>query len=388
MLEDVSRFTTLLLGGGFVIGFLYFLVQGFATAARRRKIILSHGCKPPNKFPVWDPVLGLDVMYKSVQAHNRKNLLSTKRSQYEVYGWTHSSRLTALPTIHTIEPENIKAVMSTSFKDFAVGTPRRRAFSPLAANSVLVADGAEWEHSRAFLKPSFSRSQVGDLEILEAHVKHLIETIPQNGSTVDLAELFLRYTADVTTDVMFGESILSLPDPKAFGGDLTKACRNAQLGVERRFLLGVFVNLMPQRAFYQSVKKIHSYADSHVEKAIRDRLTRKNTEKEDTTDKGKHVFLKELVKLTDNRLILRDQLLAIFFAGRDTTAALLSNFFFALARNPDVWQRLQKEIHFLLQGRQPTLDELKKLKYLSYCLNESQIHKPALPCFQVLLTHH
>lgn len=370
MLEDVSGGTALLLGG-FILGLVYVLGQRFATEVRRRRIIASHRCKAPSRFPVWDPVFGLDVMYKTVQAHKRKTLLSTKRSHHEAYGMTHSSRLATVPTISTIEPENIKAVLSTNFKDFVVGTPRRRAFSPIIANSILVADGVEWEHSRAFLKPSFSRSQVGNLEVLETHVKHLIKAIPKDGSTVDLAELFLRYTADVTTDLMFGESIFSLPHPDAFGGELAKACQDVQIGAERRFLLAIFANLVPQRAFYKSVGKVHAYVNSHVEKAIQHRVSQEKAGKGDVEDNGKHVFLRELAKLTDDRLILRDQLLGIFFAGRDTTAALLSNLFFVLARNPDVWQQLHEEIASL-EGRQPTLDELKKLKYLNSCFNESQ----------------
>jgi cytochrome P450 len=380
MREDMSWGTPWLLGG-FILGLVYFLRKRFAAEVRRRNIISTHGCKTPSRFPVWDPVFGLDVMYQTIQAHKRKTLLSTKRSHHQVYGMTHSSRLATVPAISTIEPENIKAVLSTNFKDFVVGTPRRRAFSPIIANSILVADGVEWEHSRAFLKPSFSRSQVGDLEILEAHVKHLIKAIPRDGSTVDLAELFLRYTADVTTDLMFGESIFSLPHPEAFGGELAQACRDAQVGAERRFVLGKFADLVPQRAFYRSVEKIHAYVNSHVEKAIQHRLSRENAEKadgkDDGKDNGKHVFLRELAKLTDDRLILRDQLLGIFFAGRDTTAALLSNLFFVLARNSDVWQRLHEEIASL-EGRQPTLDELKKLKYLSTCLNESPTHTSLL----------
>lgn len=372
MLDNKSNFATVLLGGC-VAGLLYFLVQGFITAARRRKIILSHGCKSPKKLPIWDPVFGLDAIYKTLQAHKRKNLLSTKRANYKKYGLTHSSRIATSSTILTIEPENIKAVMTTNFKDFEVGTPRRRAFSPVVTNTVLMADGAEWEHLRAFLKPSFTRSQVGDLETLEFHVKHLINAIPSDGSTLDLADLFFRYSADVVTDLMFGESILSLPDPEAFGGDLSEACRVVQLGVERRFILGAFANIVPQRAFNRAVEKIHSYVNSHVEKAIRLRQSQKSAEKDDVKDNdGKYVFLRELVKLTDDRAILQGQILGIFFAGRDTTAALLSNLFFALARNPDVWQRLREEITSFLQGRQPTLDELKKLKYLSFCLNESQ----------------
>lgn len=172
---------------------------------------------------------------------------------------------------------------------------------------------------------------------------------------------------------MFGESIFSLPNPEAFAADLSEACRIAQLGVERRFILGAFANIVPQRAFYRAIKKIHSYVNSHVDKAIQLRQSQKSAEKDDINDHGKYVFLRELVKVTDNRAILQGQLLGIFFAGRDTTAALLTNFFFALARNPDVWQRLREEITSLLHGREPTVDELKKLKYLHFCMIESQI---------------
>ena len=368
-LQEVSGVTALLLAG-LVLGLLYLVAHRFATHLRRRKIILSHGCKAPPKFPMWDPVFGLDVMYKIIQARSRKLLLSMRRSHHEVYGMTHLTRIGGIPTISTIEPENMKAVLSTNFKDFGVGLPRRRAFSPLGKQGALLLDGLEWKHSRSLLKPSFSRSHVGDLETLETHVQNLIETIPQDGSTVDLAERFLRYTADVTTELIFGESIFSLPHPEAFGGDLMKAFQDAQLGIERRFIRGKFADLVPQRAFYRSVKKVHAYADSHVERAVQQRLSQKDTEKDEVENNGKHVLSRELAKLTDDRLVIRDQLLSMFIAGRDTTAALLSNLFFVFARNPDVWQRLHEEVAHL-EGRRPTLDELKKLKYLSFCVNES-----------------
>lgn len=354
----------------FVLGALYYLSQSISTHRRRAKTKLQHGCKAPSRYPVWDPVFGIDVIYDAVRAVKRKTFMSEKQSHYETYGNTHSSRLATNSLISTIEPDNIKTVLSTNFKDFVIGTPRRRAFGPIIANSILVADGVEWEHSRAFLKPSFSRSQVGDLATLEVHVGDLLNAIPRDGSTVDLAELFLRYTADVTTDFMFGESILSLPQPEAFGGDLAKACRDAQLGAERRFRLGIFADWLPQRSFYQAVAKMHAYMDAHVEKAIQRHRLQEEAKKDATQGTERYIFSDELVKLTGDRLVLRDQLLGIFFAGRDTTAALLSNLFFVLARNPEVWKILHKEID-TTNGKIPTLDELKGLKYLNACLNES-----------------
>ena len=356
---------------GVVLGCIFCIIfaRPLRTIKARQKMILEHGCKPPSKYPVWDPFFGLDVIYDAIRAVKRKTFMREKTSHYKTYGNTHSSRLTTFPVINTIEPENIKTVLSLNFKDFVIGVPRQRAFGPVIANSVLVADGIEWEHSRAFLKPSFARSQVGDLATLEIHVKHLIEAVPRDGSTVNMAELFLRYTADVTTDFMFGESILSLPHPEAFGGDLTEACRIGQLGAERRFRLGIFANLVPQRAFYRAVKKVHMYMEAHVDRAIQQRHLQAGGEKDEHKDASRYIFLNELAKLTDDRLVLRDQLLGIFLAGRDTTAALLTNLFFVLAREPEVWKQLHEEISSL-DGRKPNLDELKGLKYLGFCLNE------------------
>ncbi|KAL8755506.1 MAG: hypothetical protein Q9199_003586 [Rusavskia elegans] len=355
---------------GLILGASYYIVFLSRNYQARKSLIRQHGCKPPSKYPVWDPFFGIDVIYDAVRAAKRNTFLTEKISHYNTYGNTHSSRLTSYPVISTIEPENIKTVLSTNFKDFVIGSPRRRAFGPVIANSVLVADGVEWEHARAFLRPSFARSQVGDLTTLEAHVKNLIDAIPTDGSTVDLAELLLRFTADVTTDFIFGESILSLPHPVSFGRDLTDACRIGQLGAERRFRLGIFANLVPQSEFYRAVGKVHTYMEAHVDKAIRRRRSEAQDVKSEKMDNGRYIFLNELVKMSDDRLVLRDQLLGIFLAGRDTTAALLTNLFFVLARNPKVWDRLHKEIKSL-NGENPTLEELKGLKYLSFCLKET-----------------
>jgi cytochrome P450 len=370
MADTLSPLHSLLLGG-LVLVASYLITIRIATEKARQKTIKQHDCEAPPKYPSRDPFFGIDTIYDALRAVSSKTFLSQKKAHYDRYGNTFSSTLSTLPVISTIEPENIKTVLSTAFQDFVVGAPRRNAFSPILANSILISDGKQWEHSRAFLRPSFARSQVGDLSTLEAHVQNLITAIPRDGSTVDLADLFLRYTADVTTDFMFGESINSLSQPESFRGDLMRAFRDAQLGAERRFRLGSFAKFVPQPAFYQAVKKVHDYMDEHVDRAIENRHVQQRSFDEGAQDDKRHIFLHELAKLTDDRQTLRDELLGIFFAGRDTTSALLSNLFFVLARSPGIWQRLREEVD-KLGGAVPTLDELKTLKYLGFCLNEGQ----------------
>jgi len=327
---------SLLLGGLVLVASSYLLSLRNATDKARQKTIKQKGCEAPTRFPSKDPFFGIDTIYDALRAVGSKTFLSEKRAHYERYGNTFSSRLSTLSVISTIEPENIRTVLSTAFKDFVVGAPRRNAFAPVLVNSILVADGTQWEHSRAFLRPSFTRSQVGDLSTLEVHVENLISAVPHDGSTVDLADLFLRYTADVTTDFMFGESISSLPQPESFEGDLMGAFRNAQLGAERRFRLGSFAKFVPQPTFYREIKKVHDYMEEHVDRAIENRRLQQKSFVEGAQDDKRYIFLHQLAKLTDDRQTLRDELFAILFAGRDTTSALLSNLFFVLAGSPKI----------------------------------------------------
>lgn len=49
--------------------------------------------------------------------------------------------------ICTIDPENIKAILSTNFADFGLGG-RSESLSPLLGRGIFVSDGPKWEHSR------------------------------------------------------------------------------------------------------------------------------------------------------------------------------------------------------------------------------------------------
>ena len=373
MSELLSPLFSLLLGG-VILAALYLLTVRLITHRAQQETMKQCGCKAPTKFPLKDPFFGIDVIYDALRAARTKTYLDHKRGHYERYGNTFSSKLSTLPVISTIEPHNIKTVLSAAFKDYVVGAPRRNAFLPVLGNSIFLADGAQWEHSRALLRPSFAKSQVSDLSVLERHVEDLIEAIPRDGSIVDLGDLFLHYTADVTTDFMFGESILSLRNPESSESNLMRAFRDAQRGAERRFRLGSFAKFVPQPTFYRAVKQVHAYVDAHIDKAIKKYALPKQSLDDSGQEDERYVFLHELLKLTGDGQTLRNELTGIFFAGRDTTSALLSNLFFVLARNPQIWQRLRDEV-LELEGRKPSLDELKTMKYLGYCLNEGEVHR-------------
>jgi cytochrome P450 len=66
----------------------------------------------------------------------------------------------------------------------------------------------------------------------------------------------------------------------------------------------------------------------------------------------------------------------VLLAGRDTTASILGNLWFVLARRPDVWAKLKEEAN-QLNGEKPTYDQLNTMNYLRYCIDESlRLHPP------------
>lgn len=56
-------------------------------------------------------------------------------------------------------------------------------------------DGEAWQHSRALVRPAFTKSQVADLSLFESHVAPLLQQMPRDGTTVDLGPHFFQLTA-------------------------------------------------------------------------------------------------------------------------------------------------------------------------------------------------
>lgn len=78
--------------------------------------------------------------------------------------------------------------------------------------------------------------------------------------------------------------------------------------------------------------------------------------------------------------MLRDQLIAVLLAGRDTTASTLSWTFYEMARHPESFKKLRQEIIDTIGlVNAPTYDDLKNMKYLQYTMNETLRMYPVVP---------
>ena len=94
--------------------------------------------------------------------------------------------------------------------------------------------------------------------------------------------------------------------------------------------------------------------------------------------KSRYSFIDELVKQETDPEKVQAQVMNILVAGRDSTASLLSSLFFTLSRRSDIFSKVQEEVA-ALQGRNPTYDDLKEMKYLNHTIRETLRLYPVLP---------
>lgn len=91
-------------------------------------------------------------------------------------------------------------------------------------------------------------------------------------------------------------------------------------------------------------------------------------------------FLHQIARYSRNPKVLRDQIMAILLAGRDTTAATLSWTIYELAHYPVTYTKLRNEVLSIVgESRAPTYADLKNMTFLTHTLNETLRMYPAVP---------
>lgn len=167
----------------------------FATRLERwftsKKFHRIHGTEPPVKLSEVSPPQGGSFYNETMQAFREHRLLELIQRRHEAAGYTYQTTTLGSHVINTSEPENIKAILATSFEDYSMGN-RMAAVGPFLGPGVFTNDHKDWEVSRAITRPNFVKAQISNLSLFEKYIQQLIAHIPKDGSTIELQELFYK----------------------------------------------------------------------------------------------------------------------------------------------------------------------------------------------------
>ncbi|PNS14382.1 hypothetical protein CAC42_6895 [Sphaceloma murrayae] len=319
----------------------------------------------------WTP-LGLGFTRKAIKANlafrNQEFWLDTVFKNANP-NRPYTSELTVLGfrSILTADEENIKAILATQFADYGKGERFNRDWRDFLGDSIFTTDGRQWHDSRALIRPQFIKDRLSDLHVFEEHLQVMLPQMRGKtpGSTINFTELLFRYTLDSATHFLLGESTESLVTPKSVFADAFAEVQRVQSLIARAGPLNRFV---PRKSFFDSLRVIDRFIDPYIEQTLR--FSPKELEEKTKTDEG-FTFLHALAAFTRDRTVLRDQLISVLLAARDTTAVTLSWLFYELSNHPDVVTKLRSEILDRVgRERPPSYDDLKSMRYLQHTLNE------------------
>ncbi|KAL4807263.1 cytochrome P450 [Aspergillus unguis] len=349
------------------------------------------GCASVPRYPT--DILGLSSLKESLAADKAKQIPPMIQGRLEKMTAleqrpvnTFRIRQMGRENIFTCEPANVQALLATKFKHFELGSGRRTTMYPLLGLGIFTSDGEHWSHSRAMLRPQFTREQISDLDLEENHVQQAMQAMPINPasgwtSSTDIQAIFFRLTIDSATEFLFGESAGSQAEAIRNGGTLpadhfSGDFDRGQWYAAQRTRFEKFHWLVDNKESRDINQRVHDYVDGFVNKALKARAEGKPLS-------SHYVFSEALSASTQDPIELRSQLLNILLAGRDTTASLLSWSLLMLARHPDFFQKLRKTV---LEEFGPyssrdaiTFASLKACRYLQYFMNEVLRLFPVVP---------
>uniref|UniRef100_A0A8H7XXV3 Cytochrome P450 n=1 Tax=Psilocybe cubensis TaxID=181762 RepID=A0A8H7XXV3_PSICU len=301
---------------------------------------------------------------------------------------TFNARVLFENRLITAEPDIIKAILATQFDEFEKGPETRTLFYPLLGTGVFAADGDLWKFHRSMTRPFFSRERISHFDNFDRHAEDAITQLKsrlREGHPVDFQDLVARFTLDSATEFLFGNDVGSLsgglPYPYYIKSGVANtdvvphlssrfvgALAEAQMITARRMGLGVHWPLMEfwHDKLKGPMRVVHEFIDPIVAEAI----SRKRASVGHVREKDDETLLENLVNSTEDPITLRDEIMSLLVAGRDTTASTLTFIVYMLAEHPKVLQRLREEVlERVGPQRRPTYDDFRDMKYLRAVIN-------------------
>ena len=198
---------------------------------------------------------------------------------------------------------------------YYLGTIRGALF-PFIGEGIFSQDGGPWRHSRELLRRPFLKTHYQNLKGFIEPISSFIASLP-TSNVVDLQPLFFRFTLATTTALIFGQPVESFENEEhnTFANSFNYASTISAL---RMRLIDFYWAYNPSR-YISACKDVKDYADGFVKRAMLERT-------KDTLGiiSDRYAFIEDLYTELQDPELVRDQLIIVLLAGRDTTACLLS----------------------------------------------------------------
>ena len=252
---------------------------------------------------------------------------------------------------------------------------------PLLGDGIFTQDGKAWEASRKLLAPMIQRPTLPDLDLFERGFQQLQRSLnlgarsegDMTGFDVDIKERLLDLSLKMITDFLLGVSTDSETNASGTTDWMDKFAAEFNIAfrwISKRERFKIFYWMVDSLEFRKSCSAAKRLVDELICRAMELRKTKKIGSAAET-----YVALEPLLRQEQDPEPIRDQYMNLILAGKDSSGALLSWVFYALAREPLLMSEMMKEIECMLgsdESRKPNKTELNAMLKLDRFVCESK----------------
>ncbi|KAM3373568.1 hypothetical protein ACQJBY_020174 [Aegilops geniculata] len=311
------------------------------------------------------------------------------------YNFPAHTGLTGVRFFITCDPSNVRHIFTSNFLNYPKGEEYAEIFDILG-HGIFNADGESWRSQRAksqllMATPRFrSFSARCTRDKVDKSLLPFLAHVADAGARCDLHDVILRMTFDMTCNLVFGVD----PGCLRIGLPVVPVARAMDDVLNTMFHRHIFpptcwslmyrYELGPEKKMAVARRTIDRFAADTIAKRRSDHSLR-NEVGSSSSDLLSSFICDNDGDVSDD--FLRDTALNLLFAGRDTTGAALSWFFYLVCNNPRVEQKILDELAPVAATKKHQQDimvafdvsELSSLVYLHAALCECLRLYPPLP---------
>jgi len=283
------------------------------------------------------------------------------------FGDVVSLRYLHVPICLLIHPRDIEYVLVTNSGNFTKSADYR-ALARVLGKGLLNSEGKFWQRQRSLIQPGFRRENIlSYATVMTGEARRMLDSWA-DGEARNVHEDMMRLTLEIVAKCLFGAEVGAAAGRVGKAMEVVTENFMADAGQALLFPFDIPDFVGERRKAISELKAI-------INGIIRERRARQEPRK-DLLDMLLQASDSEGRPMSDEQL--RDEVMTLFLAGHETTAIALSWACYLLTQNPQIAANLAEELQTVLAGREPTPEDLPRLRYTDMVLKEAMRLYPAV----------
>jgi len=326
--------------------------------------------------------IGIPIIFNTLSINNNyERFYDYVNDLAQKYNGTFSIRVLGKNLIiHSDEIKFIEHFMKTNFDNYEKGDEFRKAMSDFLGKGIFVEDGHIWYTQRKNYSKLFKKRTLKSFVPLYHRKFESLSTILENNldQEIDVQKILMSFTLDTFCMYALGYDLKSLETEN----EIQKAFDSINNCINARFV-NPFTKMLPFLEPEKSMKKNIETMNKLVYTIIdeRTKLMEENNEEGKKNEDLLSIFMgsKDENGEKYSREYLKEVILNLMLAGRDTTGQTLTWALHHLALNPSIQDKVVDEIESVTKGSKIESDDCEKMVYLKAVINETLRLSPPVP---------